>query len=704
MADELPDADTLRILILTDTHVGFNEKDKVRGKDSLETLEEALQIGKNGRADLILHGGDLFHENKPSRGCLFRTMNLLKQYTMGSGEVAFEVVSDPACFGTGQVNYKDPNLNIECPFFMIHGNHDDPGGESNLCAANILEVGGLCNYFGRHEDLEDIVIRPILLVKGKTRVAIYGLGNIRDERLHRAFQAKKVRFETPVDTEKWFHVMILHQNRHKGNKGAVPSKACIHEEMLPSFLDLVIWGHEHDCQVKPQESLRGEFYVMQPGSSVATSLSPQEAGLKHVALIDVKEGVFRCNPVPLWTVRPLVMRDIVLSETGLLKTDTQAIWNALSGEVDSMIAQGEEEIQRRKKELEAREKFGPKKLEVPELPLVRLRVEHSGFDTISGATFGNQFVGRVANPDEVLLFHRRAGGGAVGSRKVQGLGDILEIEENTMPGDDGVKIQDIIYKYIEGEQNLQVLPEPDLNDAVQSFVHRSEPCAIERFVKQAVESTNQAVLKESRAVGEEEIRVQIQDRAETLRQQRLAAAAAQGSLSGPPTERADSLAKRELDLLEEPRAPAASMAEAIPPTAFQAEEVEAPRRGRGARGGRGSRGGRGRGSKRSQDDFDLAPTPAKQPRIARGDARVAASQASPQASQAPPAPPAQPCAPTAAQASTATVPPAAATPFLPRRAGAVPDAAESFLAPSQHMSQAQLQPPPKRQWALKKGS
>ena len=23
---------------------------------------------------------------------------------------------------------------------MIHGNHDDPGGESNLCAANLLEA------------------------------------------------------------------------------------------------------------------------------------------------------------------------------------------------------------------------------------------------------------------------------------------------------------------------------------------------------------------------------------------------------------------------------------------------------------------------------------------------------------------------------------------------------------------------------------
>ncbi|CAJ1426231.1 unnamed protein product [Effrenium voratum] len=91
------------------------------------------------------------------------------------------------------------------------------------------------------------------------------------------------------------------------------------------------------------------------------------------------------------------------------------------------------------------------------------------FDTISASTFGNQFVGRVANPDEVLLFHRRGGaGGAAGTRKVTSLGDVLEIEENLMPGDDGVKIQDIIYKYIDGEQNLQVLPEPDLNDAAWS--------------------------------------------------------------------------------------------------------------------------------------------------------------------------------------------------------------------------------------------
>ncbi|CAE8624767.1 unnamed protein product [Polarella glacialis] len=109
--------------------------------------------------------------------------------------------------------------------------------------------------------------------QGQSQIAIYGLGNIRDERLNRAFQARKVRFETPVNVDQWFHIMILHQNRHKGNKGGVPGKSCIHEEMLPSFLDLVLWGHEHDCEVNPQVSLRGEgeFYIVQPGSSAMGS-------------------------------------------------------------------------------------------------------------------------------------------------------------------------------------------------------------------------------------------------------------------------------------------------------------------------------------------------------------------------------------------------------------------------------------------------
>nr|USW07899.1 double-strand break repair protein MRE11 [Crypthecodinium cohnii] len=525
--DQEKDEDTFRILIATDTHVGYIEKDKVRGNDSLTSFEEVLQIAEDKKADFILHGGDLFHDNKPSRACLYSTMDLLRRYLLGPGDIGFDVVSDQTMFKRGMVNYEDVNVNVQTPMFMIHGNHDDPGGESNLSAANLLEVASLVNYFGRSEDLEDIVVKPVLMRKGRSQIALYGLGNIRDERLHRAFQNRKVRFETPAKPEEWFNIMILHQNRHKGNKGGVPNKACIHEQMLPTFLDLVIWGHEHDCEVNPRESLRGEFYVIQPGSSVATSMSQGESFQKHVAVVDVKLGVFRCTPVPLWTVRPLLMKDISLGESGLLRTDTQGIWNALAAEVESLIAEGSQECKRRQQELSCR---GDTSLKAPTLPLVRLRVEHAGFEAISTQAFGQQFSDRVANPDELLLFHRRGGsGGTAGSRKIT-VADNLEIEESTAVGDDGIKIQDIIYKYIDGEQGLSILPEPDLNDAVQSFVHRAEPCAIEKFVRDAVEATNSVVLRESRAVDEEEIRVQIQDRAETLRRQRLAGTGAPDSL------------------------------------------------------------------------------------------------------------------------------------------------------------------------------
>ena len=49
----------------------------------------------------------------------------------------------------------------------------------------------LCNA-GWQADVADIKIRPILLHKGNVRLAIYGLGNIRDERLVQTFKANKV--------------------------------------------------------------------------------------------------------------------------------------------------------------------------------------------------------------------------------------------------------------------------------------------------------------------------------------------------------------------------------------------------------------------------------------------------------------------------------------------------------------------------------
>ena len=136
-----------RILLATDNHIGYAEKDPVRGQDAINTFREILEIAQTADVDFILLAGDLFHENRPSRTCMHQTIALLREYTMGDkpisvcalappahyADMQFELLSDPMDGGTPgfsfpAVNYEDPNLNVSIPVFSIHGNHDDPQG------------------------------------------------------------------------------------------------------------------------------------------------------------------------------------------------------------------------------------------------------------------------------------------------------------------------------------------------------------------------------------------------------------------------------------------------------------------------------------------------------------------------------------------------------------------------------------------------
>lgn len=46
------------------------------------------------QVDFILLGGDLFHENKPSRRCLHSSITMLRKYCMGDTPVTFNILSD----------------------------------------------------------------------------------------------------------------------------------------------------------------------------------------------------------------------------------------------------------------------------------------------------------------------------------------------------------------------------------------------------------------------------------------------------------------------------------------------------------------------------------------------------------------------------------------------------------------------------------
>ena len=47
------------------------------------------------KVDFVLLAGDLFHENRPSRECIYRVIALLREYTLNDKPVQIELLSDP---------------------------------------------------------------------------------------------------------------------------------------------------------------------------------------------------------------------------------------------------------------------------------------------------------------------------------------------------------------------------------------------------------------------------------------------------------------------------------------------------------------------------------------------------------------------------------------------------------------------------------
>ena len=70
------------------------------------------------------------------------------------------------------------------------------------------------NYYGRTHESDNIHIKPVLLQKGHTKLALYGMSNVRDERLFRTFRDGRVKFYRPAKQgPDWFNIMSVHQNQ-----------------------------------------------------------------------------------------------------------------------------------------------------------------------------------------------------------------------------------------------------------------------------------------------------------------------------------------------------------------------------------------------------------------------------------------------------------------------------------------------------------
>lgn len=359
------------------------------------------------QVDMVLLAGDLFHENAPSRKAMYQVMRSLRQNCLGEKPCELEFLSDATdVLGTHHVNYEDPDINISIPVFSIHGNHDDPSGDGHFCSLDLLQVSGLLNYFGKVPETDKIEIKPVLLQKGQTKLALYGMSNVRDERLFRTFRDKNVKFYTPGTQKKdWFNLMAVHQNHH-----AHTETSYLPENFLPDFMDLVVWGHEHECLIDPRLNPEMMFQVMQPGSSIATSLVPGEAIAKHVAIINVTGKQFTTEKIRLKSVRPFITRDLVLATDPRFKPLARVKDNRIKL-VDKLSDVVKELIEEAKSDWLAAQDPDDTPEEVP-LPLVRIKVEHTApdggkFDLENPQRFSNRFQGQVANVTDVVQFYKK---------------------------------------------------------------------------------------------------------------------------------------------------------------------------------------------------------------------------------------------------------------------------------------------------------
>ena len=82
------------------------------------------------------------------------------------------------------------------------------------------------------------------------------MGYIPDERLARMFEQHHVTFFQPSEEDDWFNLFIIHQNCESGR-----GRKNMRLDLLPHFLQLVIWGHEHECRIDPSWHEEGvHFY------------------------------------------------------------------------------------------------------------------------------------------------------------------------------------------------------------------------------------------------------------------------------------------------------------------------------------------------------------------------------------------------------------------------------------------------------------
>jgi double-strand break repair protein MRE11 len=230
--------------------------------------------------------------------------------------------------------------------------------------------------------------------------------------------------------------------------------------------------------------------------------SAGEAAPKKIGILDIKNKNFRLHAVPLTQVRSFVTTEVSLREhreeldPDDPKVDSK-VTKVLDAEVQLMVANARQKTEGTFQEaIAAGNDAGEKnstikyKLVNPKEVLVRVRVEHNGFTTLNNQRFGAKFVGEVANPTDMLLFHRKKDPMLKSTVKKKGINPIApeDIARTNM--------EDLVHEHLAmPDAKLKLLEEKSLSEAMEEYVEKSQTGAITEIAKETLKNKQKELTK-----------------------------------------------------------------------------------------------------------------------------------------------------------------------------------------------------------------
>lgn len=171
----------------------------------------------------------------------------------------------------------------------------------------------------------------------------------------------------------------------------VPRRHSITDDFFPEFFDLIVWGHEHESKKQYEEVAQTGVNILQPGSTVATSLIKAESYQKHSYQLSIYKKNFKIDPTPLKNTRPILYNQIELRKSAIDPERTDLVEKYLLKQVKKLLEECD---------LESKPDYF-------KTPLVRLKIEYTGYEVIKSRSILKPLIGKVANPIDTLQWFKK---------------------------------------------------------------------------------------------------------------------------------------------------------------------------------------------------------------------------------------------------------------------------------------------------------